>query len=79
MSELQFICRLEDTLIDMFLSGYSNQTTYAAASDMSMPVETNGLDNLNVSTDGWYKFLLGDWSKFIAGFVTSSCLSKCSA
>ncbi|KAK4437287.1 hypothetical protein Salat_0062600 [Sesamum alatum] len=43
---------LEDTLIDMFLSGYSNQTTYAAASDASRPMETNDTDKLNAPAHG---------------------------
>ncbi|KAG8378807.1 hypothetical protein BUALT_Bualt07G0023300 [Buddleja alternifolia] len=38
---------LEDTLIDMYLSGYSNQRNYVAASDMIMPVETNCTEKLN--------------------------------
>ncbi|XP_051149500.1 uncharacterized protein LOC127264133 isoform X2 [Andrographis paniculata] len=32
---------LEDTLIEMYLSGYPNQTTYAADANMATPVETN--------------------------------------
>ncbi|KAH6809444.1 hypothetical protein C2S51_027227 [Perilla frutescens var. frutescens] len=36
---------LEDTLIDMFLSGYPSQATHAAASDT--PVEINGANSLN--------------------------------
>ncbi|KAL0341462.1 UNVERIFIED_CONTAM: hypothetical protein Scaly_1808800 [Sesamum calycinum] len=43
---------LEDTLIDMFLSGYSNQTTYAAASDTSTPMETNDTEKLNLPAHG---------------------------
>ncbi|KAL0318530.1 UNVERIFIED_CONTAM: hypothetical protein Sangu_2009200 [Sesamum angustifolium] len=43
---------LEDTLIDMFLSGYSNQTTYAAASDKSTPMETNDTEKLNLPAHG---------------------------
>lgn len=50
MTKLELICRLEETLINMYLSGYSNQTTYGAASDVTMPVATNGADELNLPT-----------------------------
>ncbi|XP_011071920.1 uncharacterized protein LOC105157253 isoform X2 [Sesamum indicum] len=43
---------LEDTLIDMFLSGYSNQTTYAAAFDTLTPMETNDTKKLNLPAHG---------------------------
>ncbi|KAL3824874.1 hypothetical protein ACJIZ3_020903 [Penstemon smallii] len=43
---------LEDTLIDMFLSGYANQTTIAAPSDMSVPLESNCTEKLNSSEHG---------------------------
>ncbi|XP_022886148.1 uncharacterized protein LOC111402218 [Olea europaea var. sylvestris] len=43
---------LEDTLIDMYLSGYSNQSTHAAASDMAMSVETSDTQQLNLPADG---------------------------
>lgn len=53
MPKQQVMCRLEDTLIDMYLSGYPNQTAYAAASDMTMPADTNGTDKLNAPPHGW--------------------------
>lgn len=43
---------LEDTLIDMYLSGYSDQSTHAAASDMAMSVESNDTQQLNLPADG---------------------------
>ncbi|KAL8457914.1 hypothetical protein ACS0TY_034868 [Phlomoides rotata] len=52
MPKPQIICRLEDTLIDMYLSGYSNQTADAAATDLTMPVEINDTDKLNCPTNG---------------------------
>lgn len=52
MPKPQFICRLEDTLIDMFLSGYSSQATRVAASDTTMPVEISGSDSLNAPATG---------------------------
>ncbi|KAL0417147.1 UNVERIFIED_CONTAM: hypothetical protein Slati_3546600 [Sesamum latifolium] len=33
--------------------GYSNQTTYAAASDMSTPMDTNDTEKLNPPAHGW--------------------------
>ncbi|CAA2985460.1 Hypothetical predicted protein [Olea europaea subsp. europaea] len=43
---------LEDTLIDMYLSGYSDQSTHAVAFDMAMSVETNDTLQPNLPTDG---------------------------
>lgn len=48
MPKPKFICRLEDTLIDLYLSGYTNQTADAAMTDLIMPVETNDTGKLNV-------------------------------
>lgn len=53
MPKSQFLCRLEDTLIDMFLSGYPSEATHADASDTTMPVEINGSDILNAPATGW--------------------------
>ncbi|KAL6583769.1 hypothetical protein OROMI_003058 [Orobanche minor] len=51
---------LEDTLIEMYLSGYSNRTTRAAAPDMTLPMEINGLDKLN-GDDGTEELEEGEW------------------
>lgn len=43
--------RLEDTLIELYLSGYSNEAQNAA-SDVAMPMETDHMDSENLSVDG---------------------------
>ncbi|KAL2482512.1 G-patch domain-containing protein [Forsythia ovata] len=42
---------LEDTLINMYLSGYSDRSTHAATSDIAMSVETNDSQQLNLPAD----------------------------
>ncbi|GMP33826.1 hypothetical protein CsSME_00006972 [Camellia sinensis var. sinensis] len=42
---------LEDTLIDLYLSGYSNQET-DVVHDVMMPMETDQRDNLGLSVEG---------------------------
>ncbi|XP_028075160.1 uncharacterized protein LOC114277467 isoform X1 [Camellia sinensis] len=42
---------LEDTLIDLYLSGYSNQAT-DVVHDVMMPMETDQRDNLGLSVEG---------------------------
>ncbi|CAH9090244.1 unnamed protein product [Cuscuta europaea] len=57
---------LEDTLIDLYLSNYPNQSTHAI-SDTTVPEENNGLlDGLNVSaadagSDDMYELEEGEW------------------
>ncbi|VFQ70390.1 unnamed protein product [Cuscuta campestris] len=54
---------LEDTLIDLYLSNYPNQSTHAISDSMAH-VENNGLDGLNVSTaenDDIYELEDGEW------------------
>ncbi|XP_059657928.1 uncharacterized protein LOC132304329 [Cornus florida] len=54
---------LEDTLIDLYLSGYSNQAINAAC-DTRVLVETDGMDSSNLSADGnddSYELEEGEW------------------
>ncbi|KAL6493509.1 hypothetical protein OROGR_032288 [Orobanche gracilis] len=51
---------LEDTLIEMYLSGYSNRTTCSAAPDMSIAMESNGPDKIN-GDDGTEELEEGEW------------------
>lgn len=53
----QLICRLEDTLIDMFLSGYPSQGAHVTGSDTTMPVDTDGADIYNATAEGWCNLL----------------------
>ncbi|KAL1568248.1 hypothetical protein AAHA92_03640 [Salvia divinorum] len=43
---------LEDTLIDMFLSGYPSQVIHGAGSDTTTPVDTNDADIPDAPADG---------------------------
>ncbi|KAM7479872.1 hypothetical protein LguiA_028085 [Lonicera macranthoides] len=56
---------LEDTLIELYLSGYSNEAQNAA-SDVAMPMETDHMDSENLSVDGaanddTYELEEGEW------------------
>ncbi|CAH9127879.1 unnamed protein product [Cuscuta epithymum] len=52
LPSMDFNIRLEDTLIDLYLSNYPNQSTHAI-SDTTVPEDNNGLlDGLNVSAAG---------------------------
>ncbi|XP_057806139.1 uncharacterized protein LOC131021074 isoform X2 [Salvia miltiorrhiza] len=43
---------LEDTLIDMFLSGYPSQAAHVSGSDTTMPVETYAYDDIEELEEG---------------------------
>lgn len=44
--------RLEDTLIDLYLSGYSNQAVEAGDDDVKAPLETEDADKFEFPADG---------------------------
>ncbi|XP_075503340.1 LOW QUALITY PROTEIN: uncharacterized protein LOC142540820 [Primulina tabacum] len=43
---------LEDTLIDMYLSGYSNLTANTASSDVKIPLDANNMEKLSLPSHG---------------------------
>uniref|UniRef100_A0A5B6YUU9 OCRE domain-containing protein n=1 Tax=Davidia involucrata TaxID=16924 RepID=A0A5B6YUU9_DAVIN len=70
---------LEDTLIDLYLSGYSNQATNVAH-DMRMPVEADDGDNLNLSADGLsqiFLYLLRERLLWLEQDLNRSALLRC--
>lgn len=76
-------CRLEDTLIELYLSGYSNHAIDApcgttTASDERMLEEINGVEKFECSVEGVFKYFFSPiWKEYVFISPVRSIFIRC--